>query len=204
MGFSRQEYWSGLPFPSPVDHALSDLSGGQSIGASVLASVLPMNIQDWFPLGLTGLISLQSKGLSRVFNTTVKSISSLVLSFLGESQGRRSLVVYGVAQSRTWLKRRSISSSSSRSSSSRSSSSSSFLKGLKDIVISIPWGDTGTLSQGCTMVSCLCIPSLLGLSTIQICPLELRKGHGVWSRYLISKASVPEPLQSPACFQSLC
>ena len=46
-------------------------SGGQSIGAS--ASVLPMNMQDWFPLGLTGLISLQSKGLSRVFsNTTVQ------------------------------------------------------------------------------------------------------------------------------------
>ena len=45
-------------------------SGGQSIGASV--SVLPMNIQDWFPLGLTSLISFQSKGLSRVFsNTTV-------------------------------------------------------------------------------------------------------------------------------------
>ena len=45
-------------------------SGGQSFGAS--ASVLPMHIQDWFPLGLTGLISLQSKGLSRVFsNTTV-------------------------------------------------------------------------------------------------------------------------------------
>ena len=48
-------------------------SGGQSIGASISASVLPMNIQDWFPLGLTGLISLQSKGLSKVFsNTTVK------------------------------------------------------------------------------------------------------------------------------------
>ena len=48
-------------------------SGGQSIGASALASVLPMNIQDWFPLGLTGSISLQSKGLSRVFsNTTVQ------------------------------------------------------------------------------------------------------------------------------------
>ena len=41
-------------------------SGGQNIGASVSASVLPMNIQGWF-LGLTGLISLQSKGLSRVF-----------------------------------------------------------------------------------------------------------------------------------------
>ena len=47
------------------------------------SSVLPMNIQDWFPLGSTGWISLQSKGLLRVFpNTTVQSISSLVFSFL--------------------------------------------------------------------------------------------------------------------------
>ena len=47
-------------------------SSGQSIGVSASASVLPMNIQDWFPLGWTGWISLQSKGLSRVFsNTTV-------------------------------------------------------------------------------------------------------------------------------------
>ena len=49
-------------------------SGNQSIGVSASASVLPMNIQDWFPLGLTGLISLQSKGLSWIFsNTTVKT-----------------------------------------------------------------------------------------------------------------------------------
>ena len=48
-------------------------SGGQSIGVSASASVLPMNSQDWFPLGWTGWISLQSKGLSRVFsNTTVQ------------------------------------------------------------------------------------------------------------------------------------
>ena len=48
-------------------------SGGQSVGVSALASVLPMNIQDWFPLEFTGWISLQSKGLSRVFsNTTVQ------------------------------------------------------------------------------------------------------------------------------------
>ena len=48
-------------------------SGGQSIGMSASASVLPINIQYWFPLGLTGWISLQSKGLSRVFsNTTVQ------------------------------------------------------------------------------------------------------------------------------------
>ena len=48
-------------------------SGGQSTGVSASASVLPMNIQDWFPLGWTGWISLQSKGLSRVFsNNTVQ------------------------------------------------------------------------------------------------------------------------------------
>ena len=48
-------------------------SGGQSIGASASASILPMNTKDWSPLGWTGWISLQSKGLSRVFsNTTVQ------------------------------------------------------------------------------------------------------------------------------------
>ena len=48
-------------------------SGGQSIGVLASASVLPMNIQDWFPLGWTGWISLLSKGLSRVYsNTTVQ------------------------------------------------------------------------------------------------------------------------------------
>ena len=49
---------------------VSSASGGQSIGASVSAPVLPMNIQGWFPLGLTGLISLLSKGPSRVFSST--------------------------------------------------------------------------------------------------------------------------------------
>ena len=48
-------------------------SGGQSVGVSASTPVLPMHIQDWFPLGWTGWISLQSKGLSRVFsNTTVQ------------------------------------------------------------------------------------------------------------------------------------
>ena len=52
-------------------------SGGQSIGVSTSTSVLPMNIQDWIPLGWTGWISLQSKGLSRVFSiTTVQNINS--------------------------------------------------------------------------------------------------------------------------------
>ena len=56
-------------FPASGSFQMSQLftSGGQSIGVSASASVLPMNIQEWFPLGLTGLISLQSKGLSRVF-----------------------------------------------------------------------------------------------------------------------------------------
>ena len=58
-------------------------SGGQSIGVSALASGLPMNIQDWFPLGWTGWISLQSSRLSRVFsNTIVQKINSSALSFL--------------------------------------------------------------------------------------------------------------------------
>ena len=157
MGFSRQEYWSGVPLPSPhamrcsqkfssaqlLSHvqlfvtprtaahqaslSITDswcllklmsiksvmpfnhlilchplllppsvfpasgsfprsqffASGGQSIGVSAWTSVLPMNIQDWFPLGWTGWISLQSKGLSRVFsNTTVQKNQFLMLSFL--------------------------------------------------------------------------------------------------------------------------
>ena len=63
-------------FPASGTFLVSPLltSGGQSIGAS--ASVLPINIQDWFPLGWAGWISLQSKGLSRVFsNTTSKNIN---------------------------------------------------------------------------------------------------------------------------------
>ena len=62
-------------FPATGSFLISWLftSDGQTIGASVSASVLLMNIQDWFPLGMTGLISLQFKGLSRVFsNTTVQ------------------------------------------------------------------------------------------------------------------------------------
>ena len=61
-------------FPASGSFQISQLftSGGQSIGVSASASVLPMNTKDWSPLGWTGWISLQSKGLSRVFsNTTV-------------------------------------------------------------------------------------------------------------------------------------
>ena len=62
-------------FPASGSFQMSQLfaSGGQSIGASALTSVLPMNTQDWYPLEWTGWIFLQSKGLSRVFcNTTVQ------------------------------------------------------------------------------------------------------------------------------------
>ena len=62
-------------FPASGSFQMNQLfaSGDQSIGVSASASVLPKNIQDWFPLGWTGWICLQSKGLSRVFsNTTVQ------------------------------------------------------------------------------------------------------------------------------------
>jgi len=59
-------------FPASESFQMSQFfaSGGQSIGVAASASVLPMNIQDCFPLGWTGLISLQSKGISRVFSNT--------------------------------------------------------------------------------------------------------------------------------------
>ena len=59
-------------FPASMSFPVSRLfaSGGQSIGVSASAPVLPVNLQSWFLLGLTGLISLQSKGLSRVFFST--------------------------------------------------------------------------------------------------------------------------------------
>ena len=69
-------FYLGLQsFPASGSFQLRQLftSGGQSIGVSASTPVLPMNIQDWSPLGWTGWISLQSKGLSRVFsNTTVQ------------------------------------------------------------------------------------------------------------------------------------
>ena len=66
-------------FPASGSFQVSQLftSGGQSIGVSASTSVLPMNIQDWFPLGWTGWISLQSKGLSRVFSNHSSKTSIL-------------------------------------------------------------------------------------------------------------------------------
>ena len=79
--------FSSCPQSLPVSESfpMSQLfaSGGQSIGVSALASVLPVNTQDWSPLGWTGWISLQSKGLSRVFsNTTVQKHQFFALSLL--------------------------------------------------------------------------------------------------------------------------
>ena len=54
----------------PSIKVFSNESGGQSIGVAASVSVLPMNIQSWFPLGLSGLISLLCKGFSRVFSST--------------------------------------------------------------------------------------------------------------------------------------
>ena len=69
-----------LSFPASGSFPISQFfaSGGQSIGAST--SVLPMNIQDWFPLGWTDWLSLQSKGLSRVFPNTSSKESVLQCS----------------------------------------------------------------------------------------------------------------------------
>ena len=83
-------------FPASGSFPVSQFftSGGQSIGASASVSVLPMSIQDWFPLGLTGWISLQSKGLSRVFsNTTVQKYQ-----FLGAQPS-----LWSNSHSHTWL-----------------------------------------------------------------------------------------------------
>ena len=69
-------------FPASGSFPVSWLftSGDQSIGASTSASVLPMNIQDWFPLGWTGLIFLLSKGFSRVFSSTTVQKRDLVIN----------------------------------------------------------------------------------------------------------------------------
>ena len=80
FGDANQPSHPVFPFPSCLQAFLTSgyfpmsqffPSGGQITGASASASVLPVNIQDWFFLGWTGLISLQSKGISRVFSNTI-------------------------------------------------------------------------------------------------------------------------------------
>ena len=97
ISFSVGPFSSRLQsFPTSRSFPVSQFftSGGQSIRVSASASVLPMNIQDWFPLGLNGLISLPSKGLSRVFsNTTVQKHQ-----FFGAQ-----LSLYSNSHIHTWL-----------------------------------------------------------------------------------------------------
>ena len=71
-------------FPASKSFQMSQFFslGGQSIGVSAVASVLPMNIQDWFPLGWTGWLSLQSKGLSGVFSNTTAQKHQLFVTQL--------------------------------------------------------------------------------------------------------------------------
>ena len=77
-------------------------SGGQNNGVSASASVLPMNIQDWFPLGWTGWISMQAKGLSRVFsNTTVQKHQFFGTQF--SSQSNFHIHSWLLEKSQLWL-----------------------------------------------------------------------------------------------------
>ena len=94
-------------FPASGSFQMSQLfaSDSQSIGVSASASILPMNIQDWFPLGWTGWISLQTKELSSVFsNTTVQkhqffgtqlSLFYLVIYFLRPDLKTREYLLFG-------------------------------------------------------------------------------------------------------------
>ena len=89
--------YQGFFFFPPVSHLFT--SGGQSIGASALASVLPRNIQGWPPLGMTGLISLLSWGLSRVYcNTTIQKHQ-----FFGTQ-----LPLWSISHICTWLLKKTV------------------------------------------------------------------------------------------------
>ena len=80
FSFCLQSFWESGSFPESRLFS----SGGQSIGASASVSVLPVDILVWFPLGLTSLISLQFRGLLRVFSSAIiwtTSFNSVVLSF---------------------------------------------------------------------------------------------------------------------------
>ena len=83
-------------FPASGSFQMSQLfaSRVQSIGVSALASVLPMNIQEWFPLGWTSWVSLQSKGLSRVFSNTTVQKHQLSCAYLS---------LYSNSHIHTWL-----------------------------------------------------------------------------------------------------
>ena len=95
------------PAPNPSQHQSLFLSqifawGGQSIGVSALVSFLPMNTQDWSPLEWTGWISLQSKGLSKVFsNTTVQKHQ--FFSAQPSSQSKSHIHTWPLEKPQPWL-----------------------------------------------------------------------------------------------------
>ena len=92
-------------FPKSRSFQMSEFfdSGGQSFGVSASASVVPMNLHYWFPLGWTSWISLQSNGLSRVFsNTTVQKHHSSVLSFLYSPTLSHPYMTTGKTTALTW------------------------------------------------------------------------------------------------------
>ena len=96
-------------FPTSGSFQMSQLSasGGQTTGVSASTSILPMNTQDWFPSEWTGWISLQSKGLSRVFsNTSSKASNSLVLSILPQEIYSVGSIVISPRVKNNWLARR--------------------------------------------------------------------------------------------------
>ena len=106
---SLSSYAQFLPASGSFPVSQFFLSGSQSIGASASALALPMNTQDWFPLGLIDLISLKSKGLSRVFsNTTVQKHFRLYRVFIAASglslvvTSRHSCLVACVACALRW------------------------------------------------------------------------------------------------------
>ena len=97
-----------LSFPASGSFPMSWLFilGDQSIGASPSASALPVNLQHWFPLRLTGLISLQSKGLSRVFSRPqFESLNYLVLSLF---DGPALTPIYDYWRNQQWSNVQSI------------------------------------------------------------------------------------------------
>ena len=97
------------PFTASGSFPMSQFfaSGGQSIGASALASVLPMSIQGWFPFGLTGLISLPSKGLSRVFSSSTIQKHQFCLfepcSIIVTHSVRQKISSWGYWQKEEWI-----------------------------------------------------------------------------------------------------
>ena len=99
---SFSSYPQSLPAPGSFPVSQLFASGGQSIGVSALASVLPRNTQDWSPLGWTGWISLQSKGLARVLSNTIVQKHKLFGAKLS-SQSNSHIHTWPLEKPHPWL-----------------------------------------------------------------------------------------------------